>query len=108
MIINIDELSEVACALINKNSLETAVNTPEDLRFWAWQQTFSSTNPFGIGGQMMTTMTVYAFDGMYGDGALCVMGRWQYVKDFTPLMRFNTRALSFNSSQILEEKETEE
>ena len=65
----------------------------DDLLLWIWPQTFSSTNPFGIGGQGFTTMSVLCWENTT-DNSDCILylnDRYQYHDRFQPMIRFNTK-----------------
>lgn len=60
-----------------------------DLEFYAWPQTFGSTNPFGAGGNSMTTHTIFCFrNTFHNDCVLNLLGRWQYKDKFEPFIRY--------------------
>ena len=59
--------------------------TMSSLRWWAWPEVFGSTaGPGGgIGGQAMTTFTVWGFwDEATGTGVKYCAGRWKQWCDF--------------------------
>ena len=51
--------------------------TTSDVEFWAWPQTFGSTNPHGPGGNAITTHTVIGLSFQYAPWRWCSMVCWK-------------------------------
>lgn len=84
---NVNELQEQA-----KKRLEAIHKTTiENLQAWVYPSTCGGTSAFGVCGQMLTTVTIVAFESEYGDGVLFLCGRGRYVKKFRPLMGWEDR-----------------
>ena len=60
-----------------------------DISFYAWPQTFSSTNPFGCGGNAFTEHTIFAFlNHQSKDCVLFLLGKPQYRERFEPFIKY--------------------
>lgn len=84
---NLEPLKIQAAEILTKKNDFTV--TVDDLEFWAYPQTFGSTNPFGGGGSMMTTFTIISFRNTFEDDCvLFLMDRPQYHQRFKPMLRY--------------------
>jgi len=66
----------------------------DEIEFFAWPGTFSSTaGPSGgCGGQTISTYTILGFKNVYNDeGILFCCGNWKKVKRFKPFMQWGKR-----------------
>lgn len=83
------ENREKAAEILERMDPEGGKRYTEDLQLYAWPQTFASTaGPRGgIGGQMMTTYTVYVFVDVYYHAVATCCGVWKFIDrdDFKPL-----------------------
>lgn len=80
--------AKVKCSelLSKKNNFTITI---DNLELFCWPQTFGSTNPFGPGGNAMTTHTVFCYrNTFHNDCVLILLGRFQYRDVFTPSMQY--------------------
>ena len=77
---------DASSLLTQRNNFTISIS---DLELFAWPQTFGSTNPFGPGGNSITTHTIFCFrNNFHNDCVLNLLGRWQYRKKFEPFMKY--------------------